>query len=446
MKTGKQDLKGLAENLVTFGIKKGADEVEVTVGQGFEFSVKVRMKEIETLTEAGSKGLSLKVIKDKKVATASSEDFSEETLANLMTNAIKRAELGNPDEFAGLPEKQEMKIDVASLNLHDPKIAELSADQKIKLALDTEKIALSDKRINNSEGARFGSYEFKNILVNSKGFSGEYDSTSCSIDVALQAGETNAKVEGFWFSSKRHFKELESPEKIAKKAVERTVRQLGAKKIETQNVPVVVEPFMTSGILEFLFECVAGTSIYRKASLFVDKLGQKIADERVTIIDDALMPGKFGSRPFDSEGVPTQTTPVIESGVLKNYLCNTYAARKLNMKSTGNCRGSGVGANNFYLKPGKHTPEEIIKSVDKGLLLTQTLGQGMNPVTGDISLGAFGMWIEQGEIVYPVSEITISANLGKILNEIEMIGNDLDFRDRFAGPTLRFKEATIGGI
>jgi PmbA protein len=446
MNEKKEDLRGLAEKLVAFGRKNGADEMEVTIGEGFEFSVDVRMKEIESLTEAGSKALSLKVIKDKKTAVASSEDFSPETLQKLIVNAITRAEMANPDEFAGLPEKQELKTDILSLNLYDSEVPKLSPDKKIKLALETEKIALADKRITNSHGAFFGSAEVKTTLVNSKGFSGEYKRTNCQLGVFIQAGETDAKVESGWWSSKRHFKELELPEEIAKKAVERTVRQLSARKIETQNVPVILEPAMTGDILGFLFQCVAGTSIYRKASFLVDKLGEKIAGEAITVVDDGLMPGKLGTKPFDSEGVPTQVTPVIEKGVLKNYLCNTYAARKLKLTSTGNCAGSGVSPNNFYLEPGAHTPEEIIKSVDKGLLLTRTIGHGLNPVTGDISRGAFGLWIEDGEIAYPVSEITVSGNLGKILNEIEMIGNDLDFRRSIVGPTIKVAEITVGGI
>ncbi|MFQ6082210.1 MAG: TldD/PmbA family protein [Candidatus Aminicenantia bacterium] len=446
MKENNGNLKTLAEELVIYGKKNGADEVEVTIIQGYEFNVNVRMKEIENLIEAGSKHLTIRVIKDKKTALASSEDFSKETLEKLIVNAIKRAGLGSSDEFAGLPEKQELKTDVSSLNLYDPDISQLPADKKISLALGTEKIALADSRITNSHGASCGTNEIRRILANSNGFSSEYSETSCYLGVGLQAGETDTKVEDYWYCSKRHFKELESPEEIAKKAVERTVRQLGAKKIKTQNVPVVFEPNMTSWLLAFLFSCVSGISIYQKSSFLVDKLGQKIGNKLITVIDDGLMPGKLGSKPFDSEGVPTQTTTVINKGVLENYLCNTYAARKLNLKSTGNCSGRGVGSNNFYLKPGKHSPEEILKSIDNGLLLIRTIGHGLNPVTGDISRGAFGLWIEKGEIAYPVTEITISGNLNKILNEIEMIGNDLDFRGRYTGPTIKIKEMTIGGI
>ena len=445
MKKDKENLKGLAEDLAALGIQKGADEIEVTILQGYEFNAEVRMQEIENLVEAGSKTMAVKIIKDKKTSYSSSEDFSRETLEKLISNSIQRAEFGNPDEFGGLPEKHAVKVSIPSLKLHDPTMAQLPADEKIKLALKTEKIALADSRITNSHGASCGTNEARNILVNSQGFSGEYLTTSCYLGVGLQAGDTDSKVEEYWYCSKCHFKDLESPEEIAGKAVARTVRQLGARKIKTQNVPVVFEPEMTASLLGFLFSCISGMSIYQKASFLVDRLGQKIGNELITVINDGLMPGKLGSQPFDSEGVPTQTTTVIDKGVLKNYLCNTYAARKLKLTSTGNCSGGGVGAHNFYLQPGKNTPEEIIKSVEKGLLLTRTIGHGLNPVTGDISRGAYGLWIEKGEIIYPVAEITISGNLGKILNEIEMVGNDLDFRSSVAGPTIRVKELTIGG-
>ncbi|MCP2604821.1 TldD/PmbA family protein [Candidatus Aminicenantes bacterium AH-873-B07] len=446
MKEDKENLMGLAEDLVNFGRKNGADEIEVSIIQGYEFNVNVRLGEIENLVEASSKKLFIRIIKNKKVALVKSEDFSKETLERLILNTIKRAEFGNPDEFACLPKRQKLKIDISSLNLYDPQISELSTKKKIGLAMETERIALMDKRITNSHGASFNTNKVKRILINSNGFSGQYIETNYSLSIGLQAGETDARVEGYWYCARRHLRELETPEEIAKKAVERTVRQLGAKKIKTQNVPVVLEPNMTSELLAFLFTCVSGISIYQKASFLADKLGEKIGNDLITIIDDGLMPGKLGTRPFDSEGVPTQKTIVIKKGVLESYLCNTYAARKLKLKSTGNCSGKGVGPNNFYLMPDKYSPEEIIKSVDKGLLLIRTIGHGLNPVTGDISRGAFGLWIEKGEIVYPVSEITISGNLSKILNQIEMVGNDLDFRSRCAGPTIKIGEMTISGI
>jgi PmbA protein len=202
---------------------------------------------------------------------------------------------------------------------------------------------------------------------------------------------------------------------------------------------------MTSSLLGFLFGCAAGTSIYQKASFLADKLGSAIGNERVTVIDDGLLRGRVGTSPFDAEGVPSQRTVVLDKGVLKSYLCNTYAARKLGLVTTGNSDGGGVGPNNFYMEPGPHAPEEIIRSCAKGLLLIRTLGHGLNSVTGDISRGAFGLWIEGGEIAYPVSEITISGNLGEMLKAVEMVGNDLEFRGSICGPTVKIAEMTVAG-
>jgi PmbA protein len=202
---------------------------------------------------------------------------------------------------------------------------------------------------------------------------------------------------------------------------------------------------MTSWILSFLFACVSGVSIYQKTSFLIDKLEERISNSNVTVIDDGLMPRMLGTRPFDAEGVPCQKTRGVRRGILKNYLCNTYAARKLKLRSTGNSSGTGVSPNNFYLEPGSNSPEDIISSLDKGLILTRTLGHGLNPVTGDISRGAFGLWVENGEIAYPVSEITISGNLGEILNSIELIGNDLDFLSPISGPTIKVGELTVAG-
>ncbi|MFQ6039168.1 MAG: TldD/PmbA family protein, partial [Candidatus Aminicenantales bacterium] len=354
------DLKALAESLVVSARKEGADEVEVSIGRGYEFTVEVRMGKIETLTEAGSRSLSLRVIKDKKTATASSEDLSEETLEALVESTIRRAEHASPDECAGLPEKEDVSVEISSLNLYDPEIPRLSADSKIRMAVETEKIGLSDKRITNSHGATFGTYEGTQILVNSKGFSGGYSATSCTLGLGLQAGDTDSRVVGSWFCSKRHFRELETPEEIARTCIRRTVRQLGARKIKTENVPVVLEPGMTSGLLGFLFSCVSGMAIYQKASFLAGKRGERVGNDLITVIDDGLMPGRLGSVPFDSEGVPARRTPVLEKGILKNYLCNTYAARKLKLRSTGNASGGGVGPHNFYLEPGPSTPEEIL--------------------------------------------------------------------------------------
>ncbi len=437
--------QALAENLVAFGQKNGADEIEISVYEGSEFSVDIRLGKVENLVEAGSSGLSFRVIKDQKTAFAASSDLTEKTLHRLIKNAIERAELANPDEFAGLPELKEIKSDESSMKLYDPDILSLESRKKIDLALETERIALQDDRITNSHGSSFESREVQTILVNSKGFSHGYKETFFSLGVGLQGGDTDEKVEDYWGSSARFFIELESPEETARKAVDRTLRQLNPKKIKTQNIPVIFEPRMTSWLLGFLFSCISGTSVYQKTSFLSDKLGKKIGNEKISVVDDGLLPGKLGTHPFDAEGIPTQKTRVIDKGVLKNFLCNTYAARKLKLKTTGNAEGNSVGPNNFYLESGRLAAQEIVASLDKGLILIRTIGHGLNPVTGDISRGAFGLWVENGEIVHPVSEITISGNLGTILNTIEEVGSDLEFRSAVTGPTIKISEMTIAG-
>ncbi len=444
---GAVPLRDLAESLVAYARKCGADEAEVSVVDGYEFNVDVRKGRIETLVEAGSRSAGLRVIKDKRTAYASSSDLDMGTLRRLAKNAVKRAELGNPDEFAGLAPRAEVKTDAAALRLFDPAIAGLDSKTKIGLAMATERAALRDRRITNSYGATFASNEIRSVLVLSNGFVGEYEQTYCGLGVGLQAGGTDDRVEDSWSSSKRHFKDLETPEEIARKAVARTVRQLGPRKIRTQNVPVIFEPTQTAWLMGFLFGCVTGTAVYQKATFLEGRLGRKIGNERITVVDDALIPGELGSHPFDSDGQPSRRTVVVEKGVLKSYLCNHYAAKKLGLQSTGSADGSGVAPANFFLEPGAGAipAADIVAGTKKGLLLIRTLGHGLNAVTGDISRGAFGLWIEDGEIVYPVSEVTISGNLGRILENIEAVGTDLEFHSPVTGPTVKVAELTVAG-
>ncbi len=442
---GKSDLLALAGELAAFCRKCGADEAEVSILDGDEFNVDVRMGKIENLIEAGSRVCGLRVIKGRRTAFASSSDLSAATLRRLVRNAVRRAELASPDDCAGLAPLSKTALDIPSLRLHDPAVEALDSRTKIGLALETERIALSDRRITNSYGASFVSHSARTVLANTNGFSGEYDQTYCGLSVGLQAGGTNSRVEDFWFTAKRHFGELDPPETVARMAVERTVRQLRPRKVKTQTVPVIFEPTQSGWLLGFLFSCVAGTAVYQKSTFLAGRLGRRIANPKVTVVDDGLLPGRLGTRPFDSDGLPSRRTVVVEKGMLRNYLCNAYAARKLKLQSTGSGDGTGISPSNFYLEPGDVTPGDIVASTQKGLLLTRTLGHGLNPVTGDISRGAFGLWIEDGEIAYPVSEVTISGNLGRLLNGVEAVGNDLEFWSSVAAPTLKVAEMTVAG-
>jgi PmbA protein len=444
-KKAQPSLRQLGESLVAYARACGADEAEVSVVDGNEFSVDVRKGKIETLIEAGSRSAGIKVMKDKRTAYASSSDLEMGTLRRLVRNAVRRAGLGSPDEFAGLAPVAEDRVDAARLRLYDPEITRLDSKTKIALAVETERAALRDKRITNSYGATFATNEIRSVLVLSNGFVGEYEQTYCGLGVGLQAGDTDHRVEDSWSSSKRHFKDLERPEEIARKAVERTVRQLGPRKIRTQTVPVIFEPTQTAWLMGFLFGCVTGTAVYQRSTFLADRLGQRIGNERITVVDDALLPGELGSHPFDSDGLPSRRTVVVERGVLKSYLCNTYAARKLGLRSTGSADGGGVGPSNFFLERGPVSPKDIVAGTKKGFLLIRTLGHGLNSVTGDISRGAFGLWIEDGEIAYPVSEVTISGNLGRVLEGIEAVGNDLEFHSPVTGPTVKVAEMTIAG-
>jgi len=435
------DMMGLAADLVAFATKNGASEVEVSLRRGTEFSVDVREGEIEKLTEAVSQGLYLRLFVESKMARANSSDLSEETLHRLILNAIGRARLASPDPLAGLPEKEPVTADYQALKIYDPAILEMAPETKIAMARTTEAVARADKRVNKSFGSTVQTYMGEVFLVNSRGFQGTYKRTSCSCGVSLQAGEgTNLFDEGFYDTSTSLAK-LEGPEAIAKKAVHRVTRLIGARKVSTQNVPVVLEPEMTGSLLEFFGDCVDGNNVYLNQSFLAGKIGEKIAREGITIVDDGQLAGGPGTRPFDTEGVPARKTVLVENGILRNYTLDTYAARKLKMHSTGN----GAGSTNLYLMAGSSTPQEIVRSVDRGLLLTGTIGFGLVPTTGDISRGAFGLWIEKGEIAYPVAEITISGNLGQVLKQIEMVGNDLTFRDATTGPTIKVAEMTVGG-
>jgi PmbA protein len=253
----------------------------------------------------------------------------------------------------------------------------------------------------------------------------------------------------YWYDVRRKLSEMDSPEQIGEMAAKRTLRKLNGRSVQTQTVPVVLEPNMARDLVGDIFSAVSGESIFRKASFLVGQLGERVASNGLTVIDDGTRQSGLGSRPFDGEGLPTRQTVVIKDGVLESYLLNTYTGRKLGMRSTGNAGRGLVGApsveaGNLFIQPGPHTPEEIIKSVSRGFYVTELIGFGVNIVTGDYSRSASGIWIENGELTFPVQGVTIAGNLKEMLQSIEMIGNDLDFRGGVVSPTLLIGGMTIG--
>jgi len=441
----------LATQAIRMALARGANDAECTISEGEEFTASVRMRSLETLKDAGSRGAGLRVLIGKQAGSSYTSDLSAEGMRKLVESALEIAAISTEDPHAGLPDTSELGSLSTDLLLYSDDINSIDTAYRIAQALEAEEAALSaDPRITNSEGASFESYTGERLFANSRGFAGSYRQSSCSLSATPVAREGDSMERDYWYSTARSHATLESPSSIGRKAAERTVRRLGARKVSTQKVPVVFDAMTARSLLGEIFEAVEGTAVYQKASFLAGKLGQRVAAESVTVVDDGTIPGLFGTSPFDDEGVPTRRTVVIDHGILRSYLLNTYTARKLGLRTTGNAaRGitgnASVGHNNLYLERGGKSPEEIIRGIGKGLYVTELIGSAVNTVTGDYSRGAAGLWIENGEFAYPVSEITIASNLLQMLMDIECIGSDLEFRGSVASPTVMIREMTVSG-
>lgn len=446
-----QDYSQLALDLLGKARKHGATEADVMVVDGRNLSVQVRLSIVDRLTKAREKRLGLRVFFGKRSASTSTSDFSSASLDQLVADTCALAQAVVEDPVSGLPENGHSIADCPDLDLYDG--TELSTDEHIALAKRAEAAALgADPRLSNSEGADFNSSDGHVLLANSHGFVGDYRSSNFSMSVSPVATDpaTGGMQRDSWYAVQRAYARMESPESVGREAARRTLRRLGARKVPTCKAPVIFDQEMAGSLLGSLCGALSGYALYKGASFLIGQLGKQIAPETVTVYDDGRMPRGFGSRPFDGEGLPTRKTPVVERGVLRSYLLDTYSGKKLGMASTGNASRSvgdspSVGPTNFYLVPGGVPPEDIIRSVKRGLYVTELIGFGINMVTGDYSRGAAGFWIENGELAYPVEEITIAGNLKNMFLDIEMIGSDLEFRGRIASPTVKIAEMTIAG-
>jgi PmbA protein len=441
----------IAEDLLRKAKTKGATEGDVLVVEGDSFSVRIRLGEIDKLEQARERRLGLRLFFGKRSAVTSTSDFSKTSLENLMEDTCALAQSTGQDESSGLPSPSSCIKDVPNLDLYDSRSEELSVEERIKLAKEVEDASIKyDPKITNSEGGSFDQYGTRIHYANSHGFYGEYKATGFSLSSVPVATSNGSMQRDYWYSYKRKYDQLDSPEHIGQVAAKRTVRRLGAKKIKTQVRPVVFEPLMAARLLSHLAGAISGYTVYKGISFLAGKLGQQIASPQVNLFDDGTLLSGLGSRPFDGEGLATSKTPVIEKGIFKNYLLDTYSARKLGMDSTGNAARSvsdspTVSASNFVLAPGPWSPEQILKEVDRGLYVTELIGFGVNLATGDFSQGAVGLWIERGELSYPVEEITIAGNLKEMFCHIEMVGNDLELHSKIAAPTLMISHMTIAG-
>jgi PmbA protein len=446
------DLRELAQDIVRRAMTGGATTAECVVRQGDEFSTLVRLGQVETLKEAGSRSIGVRVFFGRRAASTYSSDFSREGLDRMVKSALTLAKITSEDPFGGIPGPEQLGQISGDLDLYHEDVYSLSGTDRIDYARRAEKAALDvDPRIKNSEGGTFDAATGRKVLANSHGFVGEYRRSYCSVAaIPIAQNDDGAMQRDYWYSVARTLTRLDAPEKVGRIAAERTLRRLGARKVKTAQVPVIFDPMVATSILEHIFEGVNGDSVYRGASFLAGKLGQKIAGEHVTIIDDGTMIGGFGTSPFDGEGVPTRRTVVVENGVLRSYLMNTYTAKKLGMQTTGNAaRGlagtPGIGPGNYFLQAGARSPKQLIGDVKEGLYVTEFMGHGANLVTGDYSRGASGMWISGGELAYPVEEITVAGNLKEMFLNISEIASDLEFRGSVAAPTLRMDGLIVGG-
>jgi PmbA protein len=439
-------------DIVSKALRSGASDAEAVFAEGDEFETLVRLGQVEQLKEAGSRAMGLRVFQGNRTASTSTSDLSSAGIEQMVSGAMALVQVTSEDPFAGLPEQEEFGALSDDLDLYYDDVYSLPAIERIEYARRTEAAAMAaDVRIQNSGGGSFDAATGRKILANSRGFSGEVRRSSCSISAQPIAQSADGGMQrDYWYSSQRSLALLDSPESVGLEAARRTVRKLGARKVATQRVPLVFAPEVATSILGAIMGAINGNAVYRSSSFLAGKLGETVAGSNLTVIDDGTTPGGFGSSPFDGEGLQTRRKIVLDRGVLTSYLLNTYTARKLGLRSTGNAtRGlagsPGIGCGNFYLEPGMKTPEEILAEIPSGLYVTDLIGHGVNIVTGDYSHGASGLWIENGELAYPVEEITVAGNLKEMLHNISSIGNDLIFRSAVACPTICIEGMTIAG-
>lgn len=431
-------------------IERGATAADGFLIEESHASASVRMGEVETVTHARDQRLSLRVFAGRAAAAASTSDFSRESLERLVDEATTLAKATAEDPCAGLPDPAELIVRPPDLDLEDVGAEELAPEQRIELARRCEAAALeSDPRITNSEGAEYHDRRARYVYATSHGFAAGYPTSSYGISVSPVASQNGEMQRDYWYSTARKRARVEDPAAVGRTAARRALRRLGARKVRTAEVPVVFDPETAASLIRSIAGAASGPSLYRRASFLLERLGSKIASPLVTIVDDPLIPGGLGSRPFDGEGLATRRTVLVGEGVLESYLLDSYSARKLGLASTHHAArdGSGVSVttSNLMLLPGAETPEALIGSVRQGFYVTELIGFGINVVTGDYSRGAAGHWIENGELAYPVEEVTVAGNLLEMFAGVEAVANDLTLRERTVAPTLKIGRMVVAG-
>ena len=438
----------LTNSLVERAGKLGADAAEVYLETARNLSIQVQDGEIETIEEASSTGVGFRVIVGGKLGFSYCNDLNDSALEDTLKRAIAFEKLTTADDSNVLPASAESP---AVEGLYDPAISSVPMEQKIRMAIDLEKLALSDPKITKSSGASYGEGEGEVFIANSNGLSKNYKSSGCSIGVSVVAEKGEQKNPGGESCGRRFFSDLLPLSEIASKAARKAWELLDPVMIPTQRAAVIFDPDVAASIFGGVIGALNGDNVSRGASFLKDYMDKPFASPMLTIIDDGTRPKGMGSAPFDGEGVPIQKRVLVEKGVVKGFIYNTIAAKRAKAGVAGNAsRGDfsslpGIGTHNLYVEAGTQSQDEIIKATDKGLLLKQVTGYGIDPVTGNFSGGAAGFWIEKGEVKHPVQGVTIAGNAFDILKNIDMMGNDLDLNRRMASPTFRVKEMQIGG-
>ncbi len=448
--TQEELLRERADAVLRRLLQGGATDAKVIARAGRDLSVRVRLDEVELVEEAGTFSLAVRAFKGRRAATSSTNDLTPSGLARLVDDALELCDLAQEDPFAGLPDPDDLAKRWEDLELHDAACDGVDAAEAVQRARRAESAARDyDPRINNSEGAAFGRTSGAYYMATSGGFRGGYRGSYASISVSPVASDEGGKnrTASYW-SARRALAKLESEEAVGIEAARRTIALLGSKRVPTTTAPVVFDPDAARSLVSAFAGCATGDAVYRRSSFLLDRMGERVASGLVTLVDDPLIPGGPGSRPFDGDGLPARRNVVVENGTLKTWLLDTYGARKLGLRSTGSAGGgvgTGAGLSNFYLAPGTSTHDEILRSTKRGLYVTGMMGFGFNAVTGDFSRGAVGYWIEDGALAFPVAEVTISLNFKELFAAIDAVGNDLDLKGSVASPTIRVAEMTIAG-
>ncbi|MDD4914990.1 MAG: metalloprotease PmbA [Methylococcales bacterium] len=433
-------LKNVVQQLLDEAGRQGATAAEAAFSIDNGLSATARLGEVETVEYHCDQGIGVTVYFGQKKGSASTNDISEDSLKETVKAACSIARYASEDEYAGLPDPEELATEFPDLDLYHP--WEIDAEQAIDLAIECENAARHHHpAISNSEGATISSHRGARVFGNSLGFLHGNLSSRHSLSCSVLAGSGDAMQRDYWYSVSRNAASLESAQQVGEKAAQRTLARLDARSLSTRQCPVLFAAEMATGLIGSMVGAISGGNLYRKASFLLDALDTQIFPEFVRIHEQPLLAGALGSSSYDAEGVATRNRDIVSNGILRSYVLSTYSARKLGMQTTGNAGG----VHNLTVESGSRDLESMLKLLDTGLLVTELMGQGVNRVTGDYSRGASGFWVENGVIQYPVQEITIAGNLKTMLRNIVEIGNDADLRGNIRVGSILLEQMAIAG-